>query len=96
MIRKLSRPVREEGVGKRANSTSPTSYLSADDIVGTRRVGTGSVLAHHGGDASATAAGLTGLWVAALDARWSLSPGSPVAALDRLLRERRRRSADEL
>ena len=32
--------------------------------------------------------GLTGLWVAALDARRSFSPGSPVGVLDRLLRER--------
>jgi hypothetical protein len=34
--------------------------------------------------------GLTGLWLAALDARRALSPGSPVATLDRLLRERAR------
>jgi integrase len=34
--------------------------------------------------------GLTGLWHAALDARRALSPGSPVATLDRLLRERAR------
>jgi integrase len=32
--------------------------------------------------------GITGLWVAALDVRRAISPGSPVAALDRLLRER--------
>jgi hypothetical protein len=32
--------------------------------------------------------GLTGLWLAALDARRELAPGSPVAVLDRLLRER--------
>jgi hypothetical protein len=32
--------------------------------------------------------GLTGLWKAALDVRRSLSPGSPVVVLDRLLRER--------
>jgi hypothetical protein len=32
--------------------------------------------------------GLTGLWEAALDARRALSPGSPVAVLDRLLRQR--------
>lgn len=32
--------------------------------------------------------GLTGLWLAALDARRALSPRSPVAALDRLLSER--------
>jgi integrase len=31
--------------------------------------------------------GLTGLWNAALDARRALSPGSPVAVLDRLLRK---------
>jgi putative transposase len=30
MIRKLSRPVREEGVGKGLNSTSPTSYLARE------------------------------------------------------------------
>ena len=32
--------------------------------------------------------GLTELWEAALDARRALSPGSPVAILDRLLRHR--------
>jgi hypothetical protein len=32
--------------------------------------------------------GLTGLWEASLDARRALSPGSPVAVLDRLLRQR--------
>lgn len=32
--------------------------------------------------------GLTGLWLAALDARRSLSPHSPVVTLDRLLRDR--------
>ena len=32
--------------------------------------------------------GLTELWEAALDARRALSPGSPVATLDRLLRQR--------
>jgi hypothetical protein len=32
--------------------------------------------------------GLTGLWNATLDARRQMSPGSPVAVLDRLLRER--------
>jgi hypothetical protein len=32
--------------------------------------------------------GLTGLWHAALDVRGEMSPGSPVAVLDRLLRER--------
>jgi hypothetical protein len=31
--------------------------------------------------------GLTGLWMAALDARQRMHPGSPVAVLDRLLRE---------
>jgi len=36
--------------------------------------------------------GLTGLWEAALDARRALSPGSPVATLDRLLRPRAGRS----
>jgi integrase len=34
--------------------------------------------------------GLTGLWLAALDARRSLSPRSPVVTLDRLLRDRAR------
>lgn len=34
-------------------------------------------------------AGLTGLWEDALDARRRMRPGSPVAALDRLLRETR-------
>lgn len=32
--------------------------------------------------------GLTGLWEASLDARRALDPGSPVAVLDRLLRQR--------
>ena len=32
--------------------------------------------------------GLTGVWSAALDARRAIVPGSPVAVLDRLLRER--------
>jgi hypothetical protein len=32
--------------------------------------------------------GLTGLWLAALEARRVLSTGSPVDTLDRLLRER--------
>jgi hypothetical protein len=32
--------------------------------------------------------GLTGQWHAALDARRAMSPGSPVAVLDRLLRQR--------
>src|SRR5262245_53833626 len=32
--------------------------------------------------------GLTDLWTAALDVRRDLSPGSPVASLDRLLRDR--------
>jgi Bacterial regulatory proteins, lacI family len=32
--------------------------------------------------------GLTGMWNAALDVRRQMSPGSPVAVLDRLLRER--------
>jgi hypothetical protein len=32
--------------------------------------------------------GLTGLWLAALDLRRAMSPGSPVAVLDRLLRDR--------
>jgi hypothetical protein len=32
--------------------------------------------------------GLTGLWLAALDLRRAISPGSPVAVLDRLLRDR--------
>jgi len=32
--------------------------------------------------------GLTGLWEASLDARRALAPGSPVAVLDRLLRQR--------
>lgn len=34
--------------------------------------------------------GLTGLWERALDARWALGPGSPVAVLDRLLTARRK------
>jgi hypothetical protein len=34
--------------------------------------------------------GPTELWVAALDARWATAAGSPVAVLDRLLRERAR------
>jgi hypothetical protein len=33
---------------------------------------------------------LTGLWLAALDTRRALSPGSPVVTLDRLLRQRAR------
>jgi hypothetical protein len=37
-------------------------------------------------DQLGTEDGLTGMWKASLDARRSLSPGSPVAALDRLLR----------
>jgi hypothetical protein len=37
--------------------------------------------------------GLTAQWEAALDARRSLSPGSPVATLDRLLRQRAGRAA---
>lgn len=32
--------------------------------------------------------GLTDLWLAVLDARRALAPGSPVAVLDRLLRQR--------
>jgi hypothetical protein len=32
--------------------------------------------------------GLTGLWEAVLDERRAIAPGSPVAGLDRLLRER--------
>jgi hypothetical protein len=32
--------------------------------------------------------GLTGLWLAALDLRRAMSPGSPVAVLDRLLWDR--------
>jgi hypothetical protein len=32
MIGKLSRPVREEGVGKGLHSTSPTSYLARELI----------------------------------------------------------------
>ena len=33
--------------------------------------------------------GLTGLWAAALDARWAMAPGSPVAVLNGLLAARR-------
>ena len=36
---------------------------------------------------------LTGLWIAALDARAQLAEGSPVAALDRLLTEQRKEAA---
>ena len=36
--------------------------------------------------------GLTELWVEALDARWAMAAGSPVAVFDRLLRERARES----
>lgn len=39
------------------------------------------------GVVDALLSGLTGLWRAALDARRAMAPGSPVAVLDRLLRE---------
>ena len=38
--------------------------------------------------------GLSGLWEAALDARRAMVPGSPVAALDRLLAARGREAGE--
>src|SRR5690348_6208809 len=50
--------------------------------------GGGALLTRHTQHAPAAADGLTELWLAPLEARRALSPGSPVPTLDRLLRRR--------